>query len=75
MRRLAFPVTAFLVMVIGALVLRVSGLVQRVADVQLLRLALTLVAAMAGGATGRVCPAPCVTSLDVAARSSAGSRR
>ncbi|HJW51289.1 MAG TPA: mechanosensitive ion channel domain-containing protein [Burkholderiaceae bacterium] len=47
MRRLAFPVTAFLVMVIGALVLRVSGLVQRVADVQLLRLALTLVAAMA----------------------------
>ena len=47
MRRLAFPVTAFLVMVIGGLVLRVSGLVQRVADVQLLRLALTLVAAMA----------------------------
>ena len=47
MRRLAFPVTAFLVMVIGGLVLRASGLVQRVADVQLLRLALTLVAAMA----------------------------
>ena len=44
MRRLAFPVTAFLVMVIGGLVLRVSGLVQRVADVQLLRLALMLVA-------------------------------
>jgi small-conductance mechanosensitive channel len=47
MSRLAFPITAFLTMVIGGLALRASGLVSRVGDVQLLRLALTLLAAMA----------------------------
>jgi small-conductance mechanosensitive channel len=46
-RRLAFPVSALLAMVAGGLVLRMAGLVQRVGDVQLLRLALTLLAAMA----------------------------
>ena len=46
-RRLAFPVSALLVMVAGGLLLRAGGLVQRVSDVQLLRLALTLLAAMA----------------------------
>src|SRR5262245_45999008 len=47
MSRLAFPIAAFLTMVAGGLVLRASGLVLRVGDVQLLRLALTLLAAMA----------------------------
>lgn len=46
-RRLAFPVSALVVMVVGGLLLRAGGLVQRVSDVQLLRLALTLLAAMA----------------------------
>src|SRR5512139_4054436 len=46
-RRLAFPVSALLAMVAGGLVLRTAGLVQRVGDVQLLRLALTLLLAMA----------------------------
>ncbi|HTN50215.1 MAG TPA: mechanosensitive ion channel domain-containing protein [Burkholderiaceae bacterium] len=47
MRRLAFPVTAFLTMVVGGLLLRASGMVLRVGDVQLLRVALTLLAALA----------------------------
>ena len=46
-RRLAFPVSAFLTMLAGGVLLRVSGLVQRVGDVQLLRLAMILLAAMA----------------------------
>ena len=46
-RRLAFPVSALVVMIAGGLLLRAAGLVQRVSDVQLLRLALTLLAAMA----------------------------
>src|SRR4030095_12487183 len=46
-RRLAFPVGAFVTMLIGGIVLRAGGLVQRFADIQLLRLALTLLAAMA----------------------------
>ncbi len=46
-RRLAFPVSALVVMILGGLLLRAGGLVQRVSDVHLLRLALTLLAAMA----------------------------
>jgi small-conductance mechanosensitive channel len=46
-RRLAFPVGALAVMAGGGLLLRAGGLVPRVADLQLLRLALTLLAAMA----------------------------
>jgi small-conductance mechanosensitive channel len=46
-RRLAFPVGAMLTMLAGGLLLRAGGLVQRVGDVRLLRLALTLLAAMA----------------------------
>lgn len=46
-RRLAFPVSALLAMVAGGLVLRMAGLVQRVGDVQLLRVAVTLLLAMA----------------------------
>ena len=46
-RRLAFPVSALLVILAGGLVLRMTGLAQRVGDVQLLRLAFTLLAAMA----------------------------
>jgi small-conductance mechanosensitive channel len=47
MRRLAFPVGALLAIVAGGLVLRMTGLAQRIGDVQLLRLAFTLLAAMA----------------------------
>lgn len=46
-RRLAFPVSAFLIVLAGAMALRTSGLVSRFVDFQLLRLALTLLAAMA----------------------------
>jgi small-conductance mechanosensitive channel len=46
-RRLAFPVSALLVILAGGLALRMTGLAQRVGDVQLLRLAFTLLAAMA----------------------------
>jgi small-conductance mechanosensitive channel len=46
-RRLVFPVSALLVMISGGLLLRMTGLVQRIGDVQLLRLAMTLLAAMA----------------------------
>src|SRR4030095_11742912 len=41
-RRLAFPVGAFVTMLIGGIVLRGGGLVQRVAAIQLLRLAATV---------------------------------
>jgi small-conductance mechanosensitive channel len=47
MRRLAFPVSAFLIVFVGAMALRASGLVSRFADFQLVRLTLTLLAAMA----------------------------
>jgi small-conductance mechanosensitive channel len=46
-RRLAFPVSAVLFLIVGGLALRASGLVVRAGDVQLLRLAVTLLAAMA----------------------------
>jgi small-conductance mechanosensitive channel len=46
-RRLAFPVSSMLLIIAGGLMLRGAGLVQRTADVQLLRLALTLLGAMA----------------------------
>jgi small-conductance mechanosensitive channel len=46
-RRLAFPVSSMLLIIAGGLMLRGAGLVQRSADVQLLRLALTLLGAMA----------------------------
>jgi small-conductance mechanosensitive channel len=46
-RRLAFPVSALLAMIAGGLLLRASGIAQRIGDVQLLRLAMTLLAAMA----------------------------
>jgi small-conductance mechanosensitive channel len=47
MRRLAFPVSAFLIVLAGALALRGGGLVSRYADFQLVRLVLTLLAALA----------------------------
>jgi len=47
-RRLAFPVGAFLTIFVGAFALRAAGVVPRAGDVHLLRLALTLLAAMAG---------------------------
>jgi small-conductance mechanosensitive channel len=47
MRRLAFPASAFLIVFVGAMALRASGLVSRFADFQLVRLTLTLLAAMA----------------------------
>lgn len=46
-RRLAFPVASMLLIVAGGLILRATGLVQHTAEVQLLRLALTLLGAMA----------------------------
>lgn len=46
-RWLAFPVTALLLLAAGEAVLRVSGVLTRAADARLLRLALTLVVAMA----------------------------
>jgi len=46
-RRLVFPVTAVLLVIAGGVVLKASGLVQRVGELQLLRLALTLLVAMA----------------------------
>jgi small-conductance mechanosensitive channel len=46
-RRLAFPVSAMALMIAGGLGLRAAGLVRRTGDVQFLRLALTLLAAMA----------------------------
>jgi small-conductance mechanosensitive channel len=46
-RRLAFPVAAMALVVAGGLALRLAGLVRLAGDVQLLRLALTLLAAMA----------------------------
>jgi small-conductance mechanosensitive channel len=46
-RRLAFPVAALLLMAAGALLLRAFGVAPRLGDLQLLRLALTLLAAMA----------------------------
>jgi small-conductance mechanosensitive channel len=46
-RRLAFPVAALLLLAAGELVLRVSGVLKRAADARLLRLALTLLVAMA----------------------------
>lgn len=47
-RRLAFPVAALLIVVAGWLALRVAGVIQRPADAQVLRLALTLLAALGG---------------------------
>jgi len=47
-RRLAFPVAAMLIVVAGWLALRVAGVVQRPADAQVLRLALTLLLALGG---------------------------
>jgi small-conductance mechanosensitive channel len=46
-RRLAFPAAAVLLLVLGGLALRAAGLVVRTGDVQLLRLAVTLLGAMA----------------------------
>lgn len=46
-RRLAFPVTALLLVIAGGIVLKASGLVQRTGELPLLRLALTLLVAMA----------------------------
>ncbi len=46
-RRLAFPVTALLLLAAGELALRVAGVLQWAADARLLRLALTLLVAMA----------------------------
>ena len=48
MRRLAFPVSATLAVIAGGLLLRATGVAQRVGDLQLLRLVLTLLFAMAG---------------------------
>lgn len=47
-RRLAFPVAAMLIVVAGWLALRAAGIVQRPADAQVLRLALTLLVALGG---------------------------
>lgn len=47
-RRLAFPAAAMLIVVAGWLALRVAGVVQRPADAQVLRLALTLLVALGG---------------------------
>ena len=47
-RRLAFPVAAMLIVVAGWLGLRAAGVVQRSADAQVLRLALTLLVALGG---------------------------
>jgi small-conductance mechanosensitive channel len=46
-RRLAFPVSAMALLIAGGVGLRAAGLVLRTGDVQFLRLALTLLAAMA----------------------------
>jgi len=46
-RRLAFPVSAMVLLIVGGLALGAAGLASRTGDVQLLRLALTLLAAMA----------------------------
>jgi small-conductance mechanosensitive channel len=46
-RRLAFPVSAVALLVLGGFGLRAAGLVQRAGDIQFLRLALTLFVAMA----------------------------
>lgn len=46
-RRLAFPVAALALLVAGEAALRISGVLTRAADARLLRLALTLLAAMA----------------------------
>ena len=46
-RRLAFPIASMVLIVAGGLVLRAAGLVLRTGDVQILRLALTLLGAMA----------------------------
>jgi small-conductance mechanosensitive channel len=46
-RRLAFPVAALLLLMAGEAALRVTGVLSRSADARLLRLALTLLAAMA----------------------------
>lgn len=47
LRRLAFPVTAFAVILAGTIALRLAGLAQGAGGIQLLRLAMTLLAAMA----------------------------
>jgi len=47
-RRLAFPLGAFVTILIGALALRAAGVAPSVGDVHLLHLAMTLFAAMAG---------------------------
>jgi small-conductance mechanosensitive channel len=47
-RRLAFPVAAMVIIVAGGLALRAAGVVQRPADAQVLRLALTLLVALGG---------------------------
>ena len=46
-RRLAFPVSSLALLILGGLALRAAGLVRRTGDIQFLRLALTLLAAMA----------------------------
>jgi small-conductance mechanosensitive channel len=46
-RRLAFPVAAMALLILGGLALRAAGLVARAGDVQFLRLAVTLLGAMA----------------------------
>jgi small-conductance mechanosensitive channel len=46
-RRLAFPVTALLLLMAGEAALRLAGVLSRSADARLLRLALTLLAALA----------------------------
>lgn len=46
-RRLAFPATALALLVAGEAALRIAGVLTRAADARLLRLALTLLAAMA----------------------------
>jgi small-conductance mechanosensitive channel len=46
-RRLAFPVSAMLIVIVGGLTMRAAGLVRLAGDVQFLRLALTLLGAMA----------------------------
>jgi len=46
-RRLAFPVSAMALLALGGLGMRAAGLVRRTGDIQLLRLAFTLVAAAA----------------------------
>jgi small-conductance mechanosensitive channel len=47
-RRLAFPVSVVLLLILGGFALRAAGVVARTGDVQLLRLAVTLFIAMAG---------------------------